>query len=227
MFWRIVVLLPLLLTPIMFSQATEDEAFILYGNEEAFLNNIVLTVDDCSMEYNVRWIFDILRNRGLTATFFCNTANMLEQDPQLWRDIVAAGNELAYHTRFHMSYLSPQQLDDDFTVFVQEVRTILNDPNYTIHYIRPPRGVWNEDWLSWGAAHNLWTVRWNFTLPETQPEMAYNIILHRQRGGSILLTHAGRDDTQWLNDNVDRMMGWHNANGDLLLLRSISQALSD
>src|SRR5690349_12900297 len=102
MFWRIVVLLSLLCTPMILSQAAGDDPFVLYGNEEAFVNNIVLTVDDCSMEYNVRSIFDTLRNRGLTATFFCNTANMREQDPQLWRDIVAAGNEIAYHTRFHM-----------------------------------------------------------------------------------------------------------------------------
>jgi peptidoglycan/xylan/chitin deacetylase (PgdA/CDA1 family) len=231
MFWRILTLTILLFTfsstLLAEEQPQEPNPFVLYGNEPAFSNNIVLTIDDCSVEYNVRWVFDILRNRGLTATFFCNTENLVNQDPQLWRDILAAGNELAYHTRFHMSYLTPEQLDEDFAVFVQEIRTILNDPNYTIRYIRPPRGVWNEDWLNWGESRGLLTVRWNFTLPETDPEMAYNIILHRQRGGSILLTHTGRADTQWLEDNVDNMMGWHNENGDLLLMRSISNALND
>jgi peptidoglycan/xylan/chitin deacetylase (PgdA/CDA1 family) len=231
MVWRLLFLISLVfaITSSLLAEqpAQPPEPFVLHGNEAAFLNNIVLTIDDCSVEYNVRWLFDILRNRGLTATFFCNTENLVNQDPQLWRDIVAAGNEMAYHTRFHMSNMTPQQLNEDYTVFLQEIRTILNDPNYIIRYIRPPRGVWNEDWLSWGTSQGLTTVRWNFTLPETSPEMAYNIILHRRRGGSILLTHTGRDDTQWLNDNIDRMMSWHNANGDLLLLRSISNAIGD
>lgn len=208
-------------------EAATATPFILEGNEPELANNIAITIDDCSIEENVRWALNILRNRGLTATFFPNTLNIVKQDPQLWRDIVAAGMEIGYHTRFHMSWLTPEELDTDFTLFTQEVRDILGDPDYSIRYIRPPRGAWDENWLSWGESRGLITVRWNVVIPDNTLEAVIIAARNRRIGGSILLMHTGRTDLQWLQDNIDAMIWYTNNDGERFKPSSITDALND
>src|SRR5689334_4365723 len=88
-----------------------------YGNEPELANNILFTIDDCADEALTREMFDLLVEKGITATFFPNTIYMIQQDPQLWRDIVAAGFEIGYHTRQHIDSMSETELDDDFALF--------------------------------------------------------------------------------------------------------------
>jgi len=192
--------------------------YVFEGNEARFANNIVLTIDDCSVEANVRWAFEILHDRGLTATFFCNTSNITQQSPKLWRDIVAAGFEIGYHTRFHMSGMNQEQLEGDFNTFTQEVRTLLGDPTYSIHYIRPPRGIWDQNWLTWGAKRSLYTVKWNNVAPDVSVQ---SVLATAQAGaGYIVLMHTGTPDLQWLKANIDTLMAKYR-------VRSVSDALRD
>jgi peptidoglycan/xylan/chitin deacetylase (PgdA/CDA1 family) len=201
-------------------------AFVLDGNEPALQNNLILTIDDCSVEANVRWAYEILKNRGVTATFFPNTININDQDPQLWRDIVAAGNEIGYHTRSHMSGLTAAELDYDFQVFTEEVRAILSDPGYTIRYIRPPRGVWDSKWLLWGAERQLYTVKWNLS-SQTYVAHISQTARDRVHGGSIILMHTGRADLEWLQSVIDNLMQLTTDSGGPLLIRTLSAALAD
>ena len=219
------IALPLTLAPA--GEAHADTAAVLYGNETALANDIVITIDDCSVESNVRWAFDILRNRGLKATFFPNTKHMLRQNPQLWRDIVAAGFEIGYHTRMHTPGMTVEQLNADFDLFTAEVRGILNDSGYTIRYVRPPAGVWNTDWMNWSASRGLITVRWNMVLPNVTVNYVEGVISNRASGGSILLMHTGRADVQWLQDHVDTLTRYHEPDGTPYHLTDISDALTD
>ncbi len=41
-----------------------DDSLTLHGNEPQFANNIILTIDDASIEENVRAIFDLLKGRA-------------------------------------------------------------------------------------------------------------------------------------------------------------------
>src|SRR5690349_10785111 len=105
-FWQLVLVGLLLLSVSIssFAQETESEEEvdydyhtrhpnIIYGNDPALANNIVMMVDDNVYEANIRYWFELFEANGIKATFFPHTAYMLNQDPQLWRDIVAAGHE--------------------------------------------------------------------------------------------------------------------------------------
>jgi peptidoglycan-N-acetylmuramic acid deacetylase len=222
----IVLLLFCLFTTTVYAQPVDDDPTIIRGNEPQLANNIVLTIDDCSIEENVRIIFNTLRDHGLTATFFPNTHYINQQDPQLWRDIVASGFEIGYHTRNHYAYLTPDELNGDFDLFQEEIRTILGDPNYTIRYVRPPRGVWNDDWMTWARSRGLLTVQWSFTSPEITNDLFIGI-LHHPNGGGILLMHTSLSDLDWLNDHLDWMMSLQQDEGSAYRLGSVSSAWND
>lgn len=211
-----------------FTAADESTSpYILTGSEPQLANNLIITIDDCSIEFNVRWAFNLLKNRGLKAVFFPNTLYINKQDPQLWRDIVAAGFEIGYHTRLHMRGLTPKQLTEDFTLYQQELRTILDNPTYQIRYIRPPGGVWNKDWLAWGAANHLITVKWNVVAPNITMPYVYGVIHNRVKGGSILLMHTGKADLNWLQKNISTLMRMKDGDGKPYIITTLTAALDD
>lgn len=204
-----------------------DENGVIWGNEAQFADNIVLTIDDASIESNVRIMFEYLRDRGMTATFFPNTHYINQQDPQLWRDIVNAGFEIGYHTRNHNSYLTPDQLTGDFNLFQEEIRTILQNPTYTIRYVRPPNGVWNADWLTWASANHLLTARWNVTSVTTDMGYLEGVLHNHTQGGSILLLHTGYNDVEWLRTNLPLLATMTDDQHNPYRIASLTRAWND
>jgi peptidoglycan/xylan/chitin deacetylase (PgdA/CDA1 family) len=200
---------------------------VLQGNEDALKNNIIITIDDCSIEQNVRTIFNMLHKRGLTATFFPAMKWIKNQDKQLWRDIAAAGFDIGYHTRQHKLVMSRAELDQDFPLFQQELRDILGDPNYTIQYVRPPGGNWNKTWMDWASANNLITVKWDATLPAILLRGFEDILANHKRGGTILLLHTGQAEIKWLEKNLDTLTRLKDSDGQPYKIESLSAALAD
>lgn len=198
---------------------------IITGNESILDDTIVMTIDDCSVESIVRAEFEILKKRKLSATFFPAMKWMIKEDPKLWRDIVASGFEIGYHTWNHTPGMSPAQLTADFTRFQNQLRLILNDPTYTIHYVRPPTGAWNADWLNWGRDNGLMTVKWNFTAPVATLPFIEGILSNRDKGGSILLIHTGRSDLKWLETNIDGLLSLHAPDGKHYQITSLTKGL--
>jgi peptidoglycan/xylan/chitin deacetylase (PgdA/CDA1 family) len=209
------------------SLSANDGDWTLYGNEPPLTNNILLTIDDASIEANVRTMFHLLREHGLTATFFPNMRYVTQQDPQLWQEIVSAGFEIGYHTRNHNSYLTPEELTADFNLFQDELRLILNNPTYTIHYVRPPNGVWDANWATWANTNNLFTVRWNVT--SVTDDMLYieGVLRNHDNGGSIILLHTSNYDVQWLQNLLPRLMNLRDEQQNLYHITSLSHAFSD
>ncbi len=220
-----IILCLITLTVIMQVGAADDQTLVISGQEVALRDNILITIDDCINETNVRTMFDLLNERGLHATFFPNTRNMLKHDPQLWRDIVAAGNEIGYHTRSHRSGLTPEALTEDFGLFQDEVRQILGDPNYAIRYVRPPEGLWNADWLSWAMVNGLYTVKWN-VVPPVELDYLQDVLV-REQGGGILLLHPVESNVTWLQTNIDALLQMHDANGSVYKITTVSTAFND
>jgi peptidoglycan/xylan/chitin deacetylase (PgdA/CDA1 family) len=196
------------------------------GNELILANNLILTIDDCSIESNVRTIFYMLQDADVRATFFPNTYYIYPQNWQLWRDIRAAGFEIGYHTREHYASLTIEELNGDFDLFTAEMREILGDPSFTIRYVRPPKGVWDAAWMAWAHSRNLITVKWNATSPAANLTLIDGIVRH-PRGGTILLMHTGLADVAWLRQNLGGFQALRRADGSPYRMTTLSEALSD
>jgi peptidoglycan/xylan/chitin deacetylase (PgdA/CDA1 family) len=225
LFTLIVIFACLLASSVLIS--ANDGNWTLYGNEPSLANNILLTIDDASIEANVRTMFHLLREQSLTATFFPNMRYLTQQDPQLWQEIAAAGFEIGYHTRNHNSHLTPEELTADFNLFQDELRVVLNNPTYTIRYVRPPNGVWDANWTTWANANNLFTVRWNVTSATDDMNYIEAVLSNHRSGGSIILLHTDSHDVLWLQHNLSRLMALRDDQQRPYQITTLSRALSD
>jgi peptidoglycan/xylan/chitin deacetylase (PgdA/CDA1 family) len=152
---------------------------------------------------------------------------LTQQDPLLWQEIAAAGFEIGYHTRNHDSYLIPEELIADFNVFQDELRVLLNNPTYTIRYVRPPNGVWDANWKTWANANNLFTVRWNVTSVTNDMTYIEAVLRNHRSGGNIILLHTDSHDVLWLQNNLSRLMGLRDDQQNPYHITTLSRALSD
>jgi peptidoglycan/xylan/chitin deacetylase (PgdA/CDA1 family) len=170
-----------------------------------FDNNIVITVDDCYHNHHVRAIFELLKDNGLTATFFPNT-NYLKFDDEtisLWREIYQAGFEIGYHTTHHGKDLSYEALDQDFLIFTEHMREMLGDDNFSINLVRAPYGEWYENWHRWAMDNGFMSMRWN-VLTEHSPKRANDKL---EEGVSpVVLLHSTALDVDWLNKNLIKLI---------------------
>ena len=84
------------------AMAANPSQLIYSGNTSEKV--IALTFDDCNDHDNTQAILDILQKNKVKATFFA-VGTSVEEDPQMFRDIAAAGHQIANHTYSH-PYLS-------------------------------------------------------------------------------------------------------------------------
>lgn len=204
-----------------------DLPAMIYGNEDELQNNIVFTIDDCIDEVLTRQMFELLLTYEVTAVFFPLSTEMTTQDPELWREIVSAGFEIGYHTRDHQEGKTVAELERDFTLFQQEVREVLDDPNYEIRLVRPPYGVWDANWQAWAEANDLTTVRWNLVTRYDLTMDYFEAVLRHPDGGGIVLVHPRPTDMWWLEENLDAVVALGTPTGESYHVVSLSAAYAD
>lgn len=151
-----------------------------------------LTFDDGPSPDTAR-ILDILREKGVKATFFlCGAA--VERYPELAKRIAAEGHALGNHTYSH-PYLHLKSRDVIASEIDRTQAAIERATGIRPKYFRPPHGV---RWFS------LWTILrergmemalWN-SFPQEGASPAHEIVrraLARLRPGAIILLHDGRE----------------------------------
>lgn len=204
----------------------DNNPLVIYGNNLALANNIVLMIDDNVYEYNIRHIFEILQERGIRAVFFPHTRYMLNQDPQLWRDIVAAGHEIGYFTRNHEHDFTAEEFAADYALYMEELRGILGDPNYTIRYAKPACWDWEDSWFEWLETTNIMAVRANILGPA---ELTYidSVFTNVDGGGHLMSVLSFTDHMDWLEANIDALMQLRTPDGQPYRWVNLTEALND
>lgn len=200
---------------------------VLYGNDPALANNIVLQIDDNVYEGNIRWVFETLRDQGIVATYFPHTRYMLHQDPELWRELVAAGNEIGYNTRNHEAGFTAEGFAEDFRLFQEEVREVLGDPNYQIRYAKPPCWQWEENWFTWLESTDLIGVHTNIIGPAPSIPYVQGVLSDTIDGGHIMSIISFADQIEWLETNLIALQTLRDPNGQPYVITSVSGALGD
>lgn len=65
-------------------------------------NKIYLTFDDGPIPEVTPWVLDVLKEKGIKATFFCVGANV-KSHPEIYAHILAEGHSVGNHTQNHLS----------------------------------------------------------------------------------------------------------------------------
>jgi peptidoglycan/xylan/chitin deacetylase (PgdA/CDA1 family) len=136
-------------------------------------------------------------------TFFPNTP-YVKQFPDLFKDIVAAGHEIGYHTTTHANGdWSPASLESDCSYFETTVRSVTGASDYRVVAARPPFGLWYKGgWQDWVESRGIVTAMWSRTIGwDSTPKVIRRTIT--ENGGLILLSHANPLNVQWFKDNAD------------------------
>ncbi len=152
---------------------------------------VAMTFDDGPHAQNTPRLLDILKQRGIKATFFVVGQNAAE-NPEILKRIVAEGHELANHSYTHpiLASLGESGLRDQLEKTHQAV---LKATGVTMKIMRPPYGALSEPQRRWtntnfGYRIILWDVDpldWKFR----DASRVENEILGHVKAGSIVLSH--------------------------------------
>jgi peptidoglycan/xylan/chitin deacetylase (PgdA/CDA1 family) len=157
---------------------------------------VALTFDDGPKPGMTEPLLDLLRRERVPATFFV-IGRHVTANPELTRQITAAGMELANHSYTHrnLTRLTDNEIAAEFAqtqAAIQMVTGVLP------RYVRPPGGNWNNRVarvaLAWGLTPCFWTVDvYGSEVVGTQ--QVADTVLKQMRPGSIVLMHNGKMST--------------------------------
>jgi peptidoglycan/xylan/chitin deacetylase (PgdA/CDA1 family) len=154
-------------------------------------HHIALTFDDGPDPRSTPHFLDLLRERGVHATFFM-VGEQLSHNRRLGKEIAAAGHEIAVHGWHHRNVLtrgSAAVYDD-----IASAHDLIADVTGTQpRWYRPPYGV-----LSWpalsaaqrlGMTPVLWTAWGRDWTARATPASVFQTTARGLRGGATILLH--------------------------------------
>ncbi|MEY2598193.1 MAG: hypothetical protein RLZZ142_452 [Verrucomicrobiota bacterium] len=152
---------------------------------------VAMTFDDGPHAQNTPRLLDILKQRGIRATFFVVGQNAAEY-PEILKRTAAEGHELASHSYTHpqLTGLGEGGLSDQMEKTHQAV---LRNAGVTMKVMRPPYGALSENQRRWVFAHYGYRViLWDVDPLDWKYRDAARVekeILQHTRAGSIILAH--------------------------------------
>lgn len=166
-------------------------AFGVFSRLPASGPYVALTFDDGGSVWQVRRILDALRDANVKATFFL-LGDWAAANPDLVREIAAAGHEIANHSYSHPSlvWLNEEEMKSDIEAAQQILSGLSKEP---VRLFRPPYGAYNSSVLNVVrelglAALVMWDVdTWDWT-GSAAGTISYRV-LTGVSPGSIVLFH--------------------------------------
>lgn len=173
-----------------------------YGSYYADLSgekNIYLTFDNGYEQGYTSSILDVLKEENVPATFFV-TGHYVESEPALVKRMVDEGHIIGNHSYHHPDFtiLSKESIKEELETLEEAVAKITDQQE--MKYLRPPRGVFNEQTLSWsnelGYIHIFWSLAFNDWNTDKQKgwKYAYDQIMEQIHPGAIILLHTVSSD---------------------------------
>jgi len=159
---------------------------------------VALTFDDGPGVYTQKTI-DLLKSRGVTATFF--TVGKLYGAAPGWADLLrveAQLGEVGDHTWDHIAVrgMSPAELDEQIAKTQRAAEHLSGEP---VVLFRPPLGARDEVLDRYVRSRDMITVMWSIDSGDSQGATAdqiYRTVRDRLSPGDIILLHEGRGTTQ-------------------------------
>lgn len=174
-------------------RAQDDYSEVAHGDPSTGI--VALTFDAGTEDGGAgAQILDILRERGLHVTFFLS-GHWVDHNPDLARQILADGHELANHSYSHpdLTHLSDDQIVYELDYTDQVVWDTVGV--HTRPYFRPPFGARNRRVLDVAAASGFRSIYWSLDsgdwLPRASAGAVADKILRYAAPGDIVVEHVG------------------------------------
>ncbi|MCC7518067.1 MAG: polysaccharide deacetylase family protein [Verrucomicrobiae bacterium] len=151
---------------------------------------VALTFDDGPHPTITPLVLDVLRARGVKATFFV-VGIRVKAYPWVLRQVVAEGHEIGNHSYSHRPLVSMS--DEAIRHEVGETQTaIRNAIGYETSLFRPPYGVFHANANAIFREHKLNVIRWSVDPRDWRLRDATLIANHvtlQSKNGAIILCH--------------------------------------
>ncbi|MEN2768265.1 delta-lactam-biosynthetic de-N-acetylase [Ornithinibacillus xuwenensis] len=170
-----------------------------YYVDESGEKTLYLTFDNGYEQGYTGDILDVLKKEKVPAAFFV-TGHYVDSQPELIKRMVDEGHIIGNHSYHHPDFtiLTKEVMKRELETLEDAVADVSNQKD--IKYVRPPKGMFNEQTLEWandlGYIHVFWSlaiIDWN-TKSQKGWEYAYDQITKQIHPGAILLLHAVSED---------------------------------
>lgn len=160
---------------------------------------IYLTFDNGYEQGFTPKILDVLKEEEVPATFFV-TGHYVKSEPGLIKRMVDEGHIIGNHSYTHPDFtkLSEAEIKDELDRVEKAVAELTDQKE--MHFLRPPRGTFNEKTLEWtkklGYTHIFWSLAFNDWNVDQQKgwKYAYDQIMSQIHPGAIILLHTVSQD---------------------------------
>ncbi|WP_261986874.1 polysaccharide deacetylase family protein [Actinomadura sp. HBU206391] len=163
--------------------------------------SIALTIDDGPSREWTPKVLALLERHDVQATF-CVIGQEVRRFPELLREIVAAGHQVANHTMHHpvsLARLPARRIEAE----IRDAHRYIQDVGGTTPKLfRAPGGNWSPAVMKTAAKHGMLPIDWDIDPRDWARPGATRITrsLLRGKAGDILLCHdGGGDRSQTLN----------------------------
>lgn len=165
---------------------------------------------DCGYEYEnlTSRVLDTLKEKGVTATFFC-TLDHIKKEPDLIARMIKQGHIVGNHSTTHPSFATITR--EKMAKEIEETENYLRENfGYSAKYFRFPAGEYNESALelvgSLGYRSVFWSVAyddWDTTKVRGK-DYTIDKVMSRLHPGAVILLHSvSKDNAEALGDIID------------------------
>ncbi|MGM8363866.1 delta-lactam-biosynthetic de-N-acetylase [Virgibacillus sp. W0181] len=170
-----------------------------YFADKSGEKNIYLTFDNGYEQGHTEAILDVLKKEEVPATFFV-TGHYVSEEPQLVNRMVDEGHIIGNHSYHHPDFtiMTKQSIQKELETLKEAVANVSEQKE--IKYVRPPRGMFNEQTLKWsnelGYIHIFWSLAFKDWETDKQKgwKYAYDQLMEQIHPGAIVLLHTVSSD---------------------------------
>lgn len=165
---------------------------------------------DCGYEYEnlTSKVLDVLKEKGVTATFFC-TLDHIKKETDLIARMIKEGHIVGNHSTTHPSFATISR--SKMAKEIEETENYLRENfGYAAKYFRFPAGEYNESALElisglgyssvfWSVAYDDWD-----TSKVRGKDYAVEKVMSRLHPGAVILLHSvSKDNAEALGEIID------------------------
>lgn len=169
--------------------------YVDYSGEKT----LYLTFDNGYEQGYTDEILDVLKKEKVPATFFV-TGHYVNSATDLIKRMVDEGHIIGNHSYHHPDFTTVNKdvMKRELETLERAVAKVADQTD--IKYVRPPKGMFNQQTLQWanelGYIHIFWSlaiIDWN-TNNQKGWQYAYDQVMEQVHPGAIILLHAVSED---------------------------------